>query len=128
MREIYKNTFAYILLIVGLIIFSHSIIPHDHHYTNVCETEHDAHQGHEDADNDPVHCHFLNDIIIDKAITNHSSNITNHLPLLFTIIYQNVEIDDNQPLTVKRFLDDDGLHDRQTFIDVSPSRGSPVLV
>jgi hypothetical protein len=127
MREIYKNTFAYILLIVGLIIFSHSIIPHDHHYTNVCETKHDAHHGHEDAANDPVHCHFLNDIIIDKAITYHSSNITDHLPLLFTIIYQVDEIDDNQSFTVIRFLDDDGLPNRQIFIDVSPSRGSPVL-
>jgi len=127
MREIYKNTFAYILLIVGLIIFSHSIIPHDHHYTEVCETEHDTHQGHEDATNDPIHCHFLNDIIISKAISNINLNSINNLLLLFITIYQNDEIDDNQSLTIIRFLDDDGLPDRQTFIDVSPSRGSPVL-
>ena len=127
MREIYKSTIIYILLIAGLIIFSHSIIPHDHHYTDVCETKHDAHQGHEDDDNDPVHCHFLNDIISNTAITNYSSVIIDHLPLLFIIDDHAIKNDDNQSLIVIHFLYDVGLPDHQTLIDLSPSRGSPTL-
>ena len=72
MRKILKNIPPFFLLLAGLIVIAHMIIPHDHHLSesgsdlnDTCpfsknKTSHSTHF--------PVHCHAFNDIASEKAI------------------------------------------------------------
>ena len=62
-----KYIFSYLLIAVALAIFSHSIIPHDHHKDILDELSHqheEQHSGKQDA-----HCHYLNNILVNKIQT-----------------------------------------------------------
>ena len=69
LKEKYNGTF--LILIAGIIIFAHAVIPHHHHFDSVethpenleCEnTRPDKHN-----ENPDTHCHALNLIISEKA-------------------------------------------------------------
>jgi len=54
----FKNRLHIILsLAIGLLILSHAIVPHDHHY-DVSETS--EHHNNQEENNNPAHCHLLN--------------------------------------------------------------------
>ena len=61
-----KNIHLIVLLLSGIIIFAHAIIPHDHHYAyNTETTKHSETQNHSDK-NQLLHCNALNNLIILK--------------------------------------------------------------
>jgi hypothetical protein len=72
MRKIMKILDGLFLLLAGLVIVAHQIIPHDHHFSesasgkeNPCpysNSKSDHHPGF------PVHCHAFNDLASEKAI------------------------------------------------------------
>lgn len=62
-----KNINLIILLLSGIIIFAHAIIPHDHHYGyNTETTKHHEEQNHSGTNN-LLHCDALNNFIIVKS-------------------------------------------------------------
>jgi hypothetical protein len=84
MNKIIKNTSAFFLLLAGLAIILHSIIPHDHHLAESCISQNDSCPlSGNNTDNhgvnpsgSPVHCHAFNDLVSEKANTNNFSTLT----------------------------------------------------
>ncbi len=126
MRKKYENITSILLLIVGLVIFSHSIIPHDHHYnSSVSDIEHHHHNDNDSGD-EPIHCHYFNNIDFDKVRTNNVTNIIKELPILYTVIFDEIfELDINYQ--VNNYINlNDNLPDYCVLISISPTRGSPL--
>jgi len=122
MKINYKNIIVFFLLIIGLVIFSHSIIPHNHHYNNAVATKHNEHNEDKSAN---THCHYLNDIII--------SNITLSVNYLFKQTLKNIgyisdlEIDYRKNTFLKAILYSDFIFPEYfAFLETSPTRGSPL--
>jgi len=121
----YKNTISILLLITGLVIFSHSILPHDHHYDNLTEVNHNEHQEKNKKGQEPIHCHFFNDIVINKITTSYQNTIK-QITLLYSYISQfDFDIEDNTIIKAI-FYNDFYYPDFLTYIDISPTRGSPL--
>lgn len=66
-----KHTSIFLILIAGLIICAHAVIPHHHHFDSIeahpenleCETTNtDSHN-----ENPDTHCHALNIVVSEKA-------------------------------------------------------------
>jgi hypothetical protein len=66
-----KHTSKFLILIAGLIIFAHAVIPHHHHFDSIeahpenlkCETTNsDRHN-----ENPDTHCHAFNIIVSEKS-------------------------------------------------------------
>jgi hypothetical protein len=124
MNSIYRNFISILLLFAGVVIFSHSVIPHDHHYNATCDTEH--HEHHDEGSESPMHCHFLNDIVFDEVIISVNQimvkDLQNTIITLFSLIPQ-TDIKANKGV---RFVYKASLPDYQLFIKQSPTRGSPI--
>lgn len=125
MRKKFKNIIAFFLLITGLVMFSHSIIPHDHHYNIIGNLSNYEHHNNEKSDNNPIHCHFFNDIVIDKIISNTNQNLFKYLTSNIKILLNTKLYFDNNPLTKTAFLNINNLPDYFVLIESSPTRGSP---
>ncbi|MCX6320220.1 MAG: hypothetical protein NTX93_00220 [Bacteroidia bacterium] len=71
MHKIIKNIPAFFLLLAGLVITAHLIIPHDHHLADSFTTKEDScpvsngKSGH--SSGFPIHCHAFNDLTSEKA-------------------------------------------------------------
>lgn len=86
-----KHTSKFLILIAGLIIFAHAVIPHHHHFDSIethaenleCETTNS--DGHDE--NPDTHCHAFNLIISEKGsdLTLHSFYSSNFNHDLFDI-------------------------------------------
>jgi len=69
-----KNTGLFRLWLAGLVIFSHEIIPHHHHFHSAYTSSHLDHEGgcghdHENdssSDSTENHCHAFNDITVER--------------------------------------------------------------
>jgi hypothetical protein len=125
MRKEHNNITLLFLLITGLVIFSHSIIPHDHHYSF---NEDKEHHDNEDANNhEPVHCYILNEIIVDKPATSSTQSLSNQLALVtFQVLFSIFEL--NNPVFSKHpFPDNEAQPTLLVLIKTSPTRGSPLF-
>lgn len=59
------------MLLAGLIILAHQVLPHRHHYSVCFELENHSlhHYNHlENSHNDPVHCHAFNELFAEKSL------------------------------------------------------------
>ena len=110
------------MLIAGLVIFSHSLIPHDHHYTlaNDLAKEHQH-----DENNEPLHCHFLDYVTADATIQKTISRKIVQQPILFAILFSISFEEELNPQT--HSIISDKKPDLLTFIASSPTRGSPLF-
>jgi len=88
MRKVLNHIIHFVLIIAGLVIFSHSIIPHDHHYEIACNDSKDEFPDHQHSPEHPVHCHLFNEIIIDNSIIAQNQEIIRHSQMLFACVYQ----------------------------------------
>jgi len=65
-----KHTGKFLVLIAGIIIFAHAVVPHHHHFDSInshsqnshCETSNPEKHG----DNPETHCHALNIVVSEK--------------------------------------------------------------
>ncbi len=57
------------LISISLSIILHSVIPHDHHYSTDCDAVHHQ-QKHNNTNENPEHCYFFNEIVIDYSFNN----------------------------------------------------------
>ena len=121
MRKELKNSIPYFLLLAGVIIFFHSILPHDHHYA-VGNTQHTTHSQH--PDNSPVHCHALNDLITVFSKTGLNDQTIKILSesILIQNIFSQVITESGHLIP---FKPENSYHHRLAFISISPTRGSP---
>ena len=125
MAKKYKNTISIFLLIIGLVIFSHSILPHDHHYENHLETTNEEHQEKNEKEQEPFHCHFFNDIVINK-ITSSSQSIVKPISL-FILYITNISFNFTEGFFNKSFTSQIfHFPDRLFLSKNSPTRGSPL--
>ena len=124
MNRIYRNFISILLLFAGVVIFSHSVIPHDHHYNTTCDTEH--HEHHDDGDDSPMHCHFLNDIVFDEVIISFNQVLIKDLPSSIITLFNILPQDELLTHENVSFVDSDNLPDCHAFIEHSPTRGSPL--
>ena len=112
-----------LLLVAGLVIFTHSVIPHDHHYDVACDTE--QHEEHSSQSDSPMHCHFLNDIVFDDAIISLHQTDVEIMPLLFTFLFDiQFHIDNHQGNDLPN-IETDHLPKEVDLISHMPTRGSP---
>jgi len=121
----YKNTISIFLLITGLVMFSHSLIPHDHHYDNHLETTNEEYQEKNEKGQEPIHCHFFNDIVIEKISISHKSIVK---PISLFIVYiTNISFDFTEDLVNKSFTNQAFHFPDKIFLSPnSPTRGSPL--
>lgn len=124
MRQQYKNIFALLLLIAGFVIFSHSVIPHDHHYDTSCDTEH--HEHNENEHDSPMHCHFLNDIVFDEVVLSFSHIIIKDSPTLYILSFNELIIDESLECSSLLFINKGSLPDYIVHLEHKPTRGSPL--
>ncbi len=123
MRDIFKIAMLSLLLVTSLVVISHSIIPHDHHYSIECEGEHQDH--HDDSKSVPNHCHFLNDIVFDDVVLTFNQMFFDDVPIHLDVLVDNRL--HNEVFSLK------GIYYRETiipyyflvFYESSPTRGSP---
>lgn len=124
MRKIYQNIFSVLLLFAGVVIFSHSIIPHDHHYDQSCDTEHHEHH---DTDHDsPMHCHFLNDVVFDDVVISSNQTVVNNNPSQYIILFSLNNLEEQTAKHCLFLIKSDNPPDYQVFLEHSPTRGSPI--
>lgn len=90
--KIVRHTKSVVIVLLGLLIGLHEVIPHHHHYSTICKDEGYAgvpqeqhHERHFPLETDN-HCHTLNELINDSKSGNPVSRITPELSG-FTCIY-----------------------------------------
>ena len=122
MKQFSKNIKIYLLLIIGLVIFSHAVIPHDHHYNANSELEHN--HDHENSKSD-FHCFFFNDIIKDETVSNVKISGLNIFSISFTLF---IEDYDNENFFFQTLFIDKTSYSTNcfTYSKIYPTRGSPL--
>jgi len=126
MKKEIKNIIAYMLLTTSFAIFFHSVIPHDHHYNINCDLSHHNHQ-HEKGEEAPVHCHFFNEIIVDKAFSAPQYKVQKIIPVDFVFAYI-VNLRFTKPeQKIHYFYEQNQSFDYFVCIENSPTRGSPIV-
>ncbi len=120
MEKIFKNTTLFFMLIAGLVVFSHSVVPHDHHY-NLADDLADEQQN--DEERVPIHCHFLDYVTVDQTIQKTAVQKIVQQPVLFVVLSGFTFEEKSNTQTY--FLKSDHKSDLSTFIKASPTRGSP---
>lgn len=127
MKKQTQNIIAYLLIATSLAIFFHSVIPHDHHYDMNCELSHHQHD-HDNSDQEPIHCHFFNEVIVDKAITTTNKKIADDTSIAFAaLLLLNFRFTNNE-LPKFYFPEQEKLTLSLAFRENTPTRGSPLSV
>ncbi len=123
MKKKIKNTITFISLFIALVIFSHSILPHDHHFDIFSMDVHNSHSE-DSSDKNPVHCFYFNNVIIQKSIT--SSNIAiKKLVKVKVFAIKNILV--QEALFAPNNYSDNSFYYpvNEIFSYTSPTRGSP---
>jgi len=125
MRKKHNNITLLFLLITGLVIFSHSIIPHDHHYSFKGDKEH--HHDEDATNHEPVHCYVLNEIIVDKPAASAGQSLADNLPMITTQVLSSIFELNNPVFSKHPFPDNEVQPALLVLIKTSPTRGSPLF-
>ncbi len=123
-----NNKFKYIKFIlasiIGFTLISHTVIPHDHHFGHNYSEHHNVNNG---SNEEPIHCHYFNNIDFDKVRTNSFTKVFKELSGIFTITFSDIfNINLNYPVG-NSINTNDNLPDYFSLISISPTRGSPLL-
>ena len=109
--------------LIGLMLFSHAVIPHHHHFDSVFE--HSQETNH--SDEKSQHCHAFNDLYaIDIVVSFNNISINDNI--LFII--SNSDLDDWVLFSEKK-TDTDKKRDippEEKYFNNSPTRGSPIFI
>ncbi len=128
MRKRIKNINLLLMWLIGLMFFTHAVIPHQHHFDSIYEhNQHGSTHNSEPHEESPLHCHAFNDLIIYKTVS--FSNITAS-PVLTAIVVENclhLQLIENSTEDITNSLQDK-LPSKETLLKNTPTRGSPSLV
>ncbi len=119
-----KHIITYFSLFIGLVIFSHAVIPHDHHFQIFNNHSHTG----DDDDNsgkNHAHCFYLNDVIIQKS--DLSSNIINQKHVNAKDIAIKGNIKEQESLSLAEIVLNDNCYcfENDALLISAPVRGSP---
>jgi len=112
-----------LIWLISLMLFSHAVIPHHHHFDSVFEHSQESDHSNEKSQ----HCHAFNDLYNTNAAVsvNDISIYNNILFIIFNNDLDNwVSYSDKKP-------DTNNKHDippEEKYFNNSPTRGSPVLI
>jgi hypothetical protein len=130
-----KNIAIVLLWLAGLVIFSHEVIPHHHHFHSVYTHNHATHgdgcdHSHEEGepfDDGSNHCHAFNDITVERQSVvkiiqpQIEFNFNLFLPLFLISEY----VEEDVSFYSRLYYDVESDSD-QYLLSVSPHRGPPV--
>ena len=122
MRKIFKNISLLFLLIAGLVVLSHSFIPHDHHY-DLADDLADRH--HNDAENEPLHCHFLDFAMVNGSVQKAVNQKVVMQPVFFSVL--SLPFDKKESFRPAYLIKSDFKPVLFIFVSSSPVRGSPLV-
>jgi len=120
----FKNINLTFLWFAGLMIFAHTVIPHDHHI----DFNHETHHNKSNSQDTPIHCFFFNDIIY-----NNTSLVINKVTAEKTS-NSFIDIEKKSPSLLfesfsKRLLSEKNtFKNKIVFLGNIPVRGSPISV
>jgi hypothetical protein len=102
MSRFFRSISVFLLLLAGLVIVVHQIIPHDHH-TYELAAGHDDSCPYSDSRSDhhpvfPVHCHAFNDLASEKAIAFVPGNNIQNSCLFFSDLTHDCAVNIQIPL------------------------------
>ncbi len=128
MQKRTKNINLLFIWLIGLIFFAHGITPHHHHFDPVIEQHQNENNQNGQNEDNPLHCHAFNDLVMDKPGASFS-NIS--VPDTFTAV--NTESDlrfriAENPCGIINTTNRDKICPDDVFSDLTPARGSPALV
>lgn len=127
-----KHTSKFLILIAGIIIFAHAVVPHHHHFDSIeahadnleCEnTRHDKHN-----ENPDTHCHAFNLIISEKAndlVVNTPSVSNFHFDLFCAESIHELIVSDDAPFKSCFFV---AAQQKQIFLTSRLLRAPPATV
>ncbi|NOY95457.1 MAG: hypothetical protein GXO81_03595 [Chlorobi bacterium] len=128
MQKGIKNTSIFFLWFAGLIIFSHAVTPHHHHFSPIIDYNYQVNHKDNDPENNPFHCHSFNNLAIDKVeiISNKSSIIKMMIDIaaINNICFQYFE----NPRKKIKLSNKNDFPLNIVFLKNSPTRGSPAIV
>ena len=119
-----KNINLLILWFAGLIMFAHSVIPHDHHF----DFNHKKHHEESNSQKEPIHCFSFNDIISDNT-TQKTYKVTNEN--ILSSFYSNdnkFSFQDFENSWKILFPNKNKFDCKIVFIENIPVRGSPFVI
>ena len=124
MNKYRQNIVSVFLLIISLLIITHSIIPHDHHYDIASDTYHH----HDDkTDGTPFHCHFFNDIDFSEVRINGFTNIIKKTPDVYIVVPSGL-FKVNLPFQFQSFVNlSTRFLEYCVLFSSAPTRGSPLV-
>ncbi|VAW20778.1 hypothetical protein MNBD_BACTEROID01-1131 [hydrothermal vent metagenome] len=127
MQKGIKNTSTFFLWLAGLIIFSHAITPHHHHFSPIVNYSHQVNHKDNPPEDNPFHCHSFNNLAIDKVevISNKSSSIKiiSDIAIINSTCFQYSK----NPRKRICFSTNNDCLLNIVFLKNSPTRGSPAI-
>ena len=119
----------FFLWVTALVIMSHSVTPHQHHFDSVIECNHEVNQAINNTDSSPLHCHAFNILFIEKTeVSADKISIVDNVPGFIALNEIYIQcLDDKLWESIKARAKDDCLP-YQFFLKDSPTRGSPFII
>lgn len=123
MQKGIKNINITLVWLIGLMLFSHAVIPHHHHFDSVFDHSHQNEQ----SDSNSKQCHAFNYLLVDEAriITVDNSTYDNHLFAIFNNESDSWFTDANPKSVICQKLH---ISVVEFYFDNTPTRGSPIHV
>jgi len=122
-----KNIHLIFVWLIGLMLFTHGITPHHHHFDSIFEhaSENNHSDGH--SDEDPSHCHAFNDMVFVGSEDAVSVKTIDNFPMDFVLIKNLSEQYSEFLNKAFSFFEPDHGKPIQAFNSNTPTRGSPVF-
>lgn len=121
-----KHISKLLCLLAGMIIFAHSVIPHNHDYNNLESYIEYLLPDSEGQYNDNDSCHFLNKLFSEES---KESIVKSNIVIHYNIDLLNIESSSKNvlPLNIKKGISSHFPHSKQVLLDHYTLRGPPML-
>ena len=118
-----KNIKSTLIWLISLMIFSHVVIPHHHHFDSLLE-HNKTKQSNQHSEESASHCHAFNILIIDNTKAS-SQNISIYKNNFTAVTDRDISY---QPIRIERstnIVENKNTHPDEVFHENFPTRGSP---
>lgn len=124
-RKRIKNIITFFSILIGLVLFSHSVIPHDHHFDIF--DKHDAHHNDNSSEDNQAHCFYFNNVVIQKSFSSSKIVLKKNIKANSFVLTNIIK---HEALYHSKNLIDDYYYYpvNKILLSSSPTRGSPSFV
>lgn len=126
MRKQTKNINTPYAWLIGLLLFAHGLTPHHHHFDSVYDHLQHPVQQENHAEDNPLHCHAFNDLILDTEISANNISLKEITAVLLVeedFYLRAKNITESTDVSQKNDIPTD-----EVFLSESPTRGSPLSI